>query len=68
MSFQYHLLVTSELSLVIPARDTGIQSISSWTLFLRYAPRIRCQLHNLQILLYLDSSVKHWNDTLLVLR
>ncbi len=32
---------------------------SSWTL---YALRICCSLHNLQIFLYLDPSVTHWND------
>ncbi|MCE4151096.1 hypothetical protein [Wolbachia endosymbiont of Drosophila melanogaster] len=48
---------------VIPVRDTGIQFISSWTLF--YASRIRCPLNYLQILLYLDSSVTHWNDTII---
>ncbi|MDE5057612.1 hypothetical protein OZD61_02245 [Wolbachia endosymbiont of Drosophila bocki] len=44
-------------------KPTGIQFISSWTLF--YASRIRCPLNNLQILLYLDSSVTHWNDTII---
>ncbi len=48
---------------VIPVRDTGIQFILSWTLF--YASRIRCPLNYLQILLYLDSSVTHWNDTII---
>ena len=33
---------------------------SSWTL---YALRICCSLHNLQIFLYLDPSVTHWDDT-----
>jgi len=32
---------------------------SSWTL---YALRICCSLHNLQIFLYLDPSVTHWDD------
>ncbi|MBA8755208.1 hypothetical protein OZD68_01570 [Wolbachia endosymbiont of Drosophila bicornuta] len=30
---------------------------------LTYAPKICCPLHNLQIFLYLDPSVKHWDDT-----
>ncbi|WP_264686734.1 hypothetical protein [Wolbachia endosymbiont (group B) of Rhopobota naevana] len=44
---------------VIPARDAGIQSISSQTLFLTYTPTIFCLLHDL---LYMDPSVKHWDD------
>src|SRR6266576_1517126 len=32
---------------------------SSWSL---YALRICCSLHNLQIFLYLDPSVTHWDD------
>ncbi|AWW50870.1 hypothetical protein ASM33_08490 [Wolbachia endosymbiont of Folsomia candida] len=32
---------------------------SLWTL---YATRICCSLHNLQIFLYLDPSVTHWDD------
>ncbi len=38
---------------VIPARDAGIQSISSQTLFLTYTPTIFCLLHDL---LYMDPS------------
>ncbi|WP_353288573.1 hypothetical protein [Wolbachia endosymbiont (group A) of Pogonocherus hispidulus] len=37
----------------------GSTLFSSWTL---YAPRICCSLHNLQIFLYLDPSVTHWDD------
>ncbi|APR98314.2 hypothetical protein [Wolbachia endosymbiont of Folsomia candida] len=31
-------------------------------LLLTYTPRIRCSLHDLQIFLYLDPSVTHWDD------
>ncbi|MDX5495368.1 MAG: hypothetical protein O7198_01665 [Wolbachia endosymbiont of Nomada marshamella] len=37
----------------------GYILFSSWTL---YALRICCSLHNLQIFLYLDPSVTHWDD------
>jgi len=29
---------------------------------LTYAPKICCPLHNLQIFLYLDPSITHWDD------
>ncbi len=37
----------------------GSTLFSSWT---SYAPRICCSLHHLQIFLYLDPSVTHWDD------
>ncbi|WP_246198530.1 hypothetical protein [Wolbachia endosymbiont of Ctenocephalides felis wCfeJ] len=47
---------------VIPVSSTGIQFFSPWTLF--YTSKIHCPLNNLQILLYLNSSVKRWNDAI----
>ncbi|APR98732.2 hypothetical protein ASM33_05840 [Wolbachia endosymbiont of Folsomia candida] len=47
---------------VIPVRDTGIHLIFIMNIILTYAHRVCCLLYNLQIFLYLDPSVTHWDD------
>jgi len=47
---------------VIPVLDTGIYLIFIMDIILTYVPRICCPLHNLRIFLYLDPSVKRWNE------